>query len=133
MSQSRILSFFTAVPDLVYESQLERDRQQHSVDRESAQVEQALRRVHTREQQERESRQGWDGTCRHQSRHGIDEAEAQVGGLDMGIMECSEEKERAHRRGMEEVWIGRCAECSKAGGGNEVLHDSARGGVGLRT
>ena len=38
MSQSRIHSFFSAVPDLVYESQLERDRQQHSVDRESAQV-----------------------------------------------------------------------------------------------
>ena len=54
MSQSRIHSFFSAVPDLVYESQLERDRQQHSVDRESAQVEQAVRRLHTRQQQEPE-------------------------------------------------------------------------------
>ena len=80
MSQSRILSFFTAVPDQVYESQLERDRQQHSVNRESAQIEQALRRVHTREQQERESRQGWDGTCRHQNRQSIGEAEAHAGG-----------------------------------------------------
>jgi hypothetical protein len=50
MPQSRILSFFAAVPDQAYESQLERDRQEHSVDREAAQVEQALRRAQQRQQ-----------------------------------------------------------------------------------
>ena len=58
MSQSRIRSFFTAVPDDAYAAQLQRARDEHSAACEQQQYREALLRAHHRMQREAGEKRG---------------------------------------------------------------------------